>query len=95
MSIYFFGPEPGRVISVHDSDMDDCTVRDRARRLIPHKHVVLVFGEDPANEIAGQMHTACDFQLKADGGWSEICDTVEAAPPTKGKGRTKARPKKT
>lgn len=94
MSIYFFGPEPGRVVSVHDSDMDDCTVRDRNRILIPHKHVVLVFGEDLANEIAGSQHTACDFQLKADHGWDEICTAIESAPPTKGKGRTKAKRKK-
>lgn len=87
MSIYFAGPEPGRVISAHDATAKNCHARDKDRKFFAHKHVVIRFGEDLANDIKGDTHTICDFQLSADGGWQEIEATVNAAPVTKPKDR--------
>lgn len=80
MALYLFGPEPGRILSVSDATESNCNARDKDRKFFAHKHVTILFGEDLANDIKGASVTACDFRLRADGGWQEIEAAIAAAP---------------
>jgi hypothetical protein len=75
MSIYFFGPEKGRIVSKTRATRATCMSRTRGDGFADHYHVTLMFDHDQV-----PCGDACEFRLKADGGWQEIESAIEGAP---------------